>query len=95
MIQIITKFFRPTWHKAWINELHRYHSIGQLLLKIGLKKNCLHLFAILADESVCGRENSSSQGGGQERLVHLFVFYYKVPLQINYFRRRHFALVSI
>jgi hypothetical protein len=39
---------------------------------------------ILAEESVCGRENSSFQGDGQglvdikERLVHLLVFYYNI-----------------
>jgi hypothetical protein len=89
MVYKITKFFRPTWLKAWINELHRYQSIGQLLLKIGLKKENLPAFiSILADESVCGIEN---QGDGKslvdirKRLDYLFVFYYKVPLQVNSF----------
>ncbi len=34
-----------------------------VFLKIELK--FLHFFAVLADKNVCGRDNSSSQGGGQ------------------------------
>jgi hypothetical protein len=63
-------------------------------VSIDLQKNFRHLFAILADESVCGIENSYSQGGGQglvdirERPVHLLVFYYN---KFNIYQILYFA----
>ncbi len=54
----------------------------RLFLKIYLQEIFPALkFALLADESVCGRENSSSRGSGRglveiiEKFVHLLVFY--------------------
>jgi hypothetical protein len=65
MVKIITKFFRPTWLKAWINEPLRYQSIGQLLLKIGIQKKIAGIYLPSLQTKVYVAERTLLKGVGK------------------------------